>query len=137
MDQRGRKSSAALAVISDSGIESDHRPRPPVTFTNEQAEEWMAIVNRLPADWFPRETLPLLEMYCAHVISARKIGQFILQAEGSEEFDIDQYDKLLKLRERESRIISSLGTRMRITQQSQYDRTKKRGSTITQKPWKE
>lgn len=136
MDQRGRKSSAALTVIADSGIESTPRPKPPLDFTDEQSREWVEIVNRLPAEWFPRETFPLLEQYCRHVITARKLEQLIFQAESPEEIDINQYDKLLKMRERESRIISSLGTRMRITQHSQYDKGKKRGSTITAKPWR-
>src|SRR3972149_2797928 len=93
MDQRGRKSAAAIAIISESGIETDRRPHPPVSFT---------------ADWFPRETLPLLELYCCHTVSARKIEQLILQTEKAEEFDINQYDRLLKMRERESRTISSI-----------------------------
>src|SRR3990167_5121805 len=121
MDQRGRKSAAAIAIISESGIETDRRPHPPASF---------------PADWFTRETLPMLELYCCHAVTARKIEQLILQTEKAEEFDIGQYDRLLKMRERESRIISSLGTRMRITQHSQYDKSKKRGSTFTAKPWK-
>ena len=136
MDQRGRKSAAAIAIISESGIETDRRPHPPASFTADQAQEWTEIVNRLPADWFPRETLPMLELYCCHAVTARKIEQLILQTEKAEEFDIGQYDRLLKMRERESRNISSLGTRMRITQHSQYDKSKKRGSTFTAKPWK-
>ena len=136
MNQRGRQSQAALTVIAESGIETIPRPHPPAEFSEEQAKEWNEIVNRLPADWFPRETLPLLEQYCRHVISARKVEQLVTQAEQAETLDVVHYDRLLKMRERESRIISSLGTRMRITQHSQYDKSKKRGSVLTQKPWK-
>ena len=40
-------------------------------------------------------------------------------------FDLDRYDLLTKMAERESRIIASLMTKLRITPQSTYDQSKK------------
>jgi len=34
--------------------------------TDEQAEEWRAVVSRMAADWFPRETHGMLLAYCRH-----------------------------------------------------------------------
>jgi hypothetical protein len=51
--------------------------------TDEQATEWWAVVNRLPADWFPRETHALLIQYCRHVVSARRVAQLLTQAESA------------------------------------------------------
>lgn len=134
MQARGRKSLASLSVISSEGIETVRRPEPPQELTEEQSEEWLAVVNRLPADWFPRETWPMLAQYCRHVVSARRVAQLIAAQEAAEEFDIDAYDKLLKLQEREGRALSSLATRMRITQQATYDKSKKK-PLQPKKPW--
>jgi hypothetical protein len=85
MRQRGRKSAASLTVIGSSGIETVQRPEPPAELSEEQAAEWQAMVNRLSADWFPRETWPLLVQYCRHVVSARRVAQLIARAESDGE----------------------------------------------------
>ena len=56
-------------------------------------------------------------------------------AEKDDEFKVGDYDLLLKMQEREGRALSSLATRMRMTQQTQYDKSKKRGSGAVKKPW--
>ena len=134
MEGRGRKSTAALSVISGNGVETVRRPEPLSELTGEQSDEWRAVVNRLPADWFPRETHSMLAQYCRHVISARRVAQLIESEEASEEFDIRNYDTLLKMQEREGRALSSLATRMRITQQTTYDKSKKKPQS-GKKPW--
>jgi len=134
MGTRGRKSSAELTVIAGSGVEAIRRPEPPEELSDEQAGEWTAIVSRMPADWFPRETHGLLTQYCRHVAAARRIAQLIARTEASNEFDLGEYGELLKLQEREGRAISSLATRMRLTQQTTYDKSKKKPSS-GQRPW--
>src|SRR5687767_4176132 len=75
MRQRGRKGIAqtdmagALTVVS--------RPDAPLELTPEETEEWHAIVDALPADWFQRETWPLLVQFCRHTVAARRIAQLI------------------------------------------------------------
>lgn len=128
MGTRGRVSAAALSIIGPGNVEVIPRPQPPDDLTDDQAHEWRAIVNRLPADWFPRETHGMLAAYCRHVVAARKVADLIRAAEGDEETDIGNYDRLLKMQEREGRAISSLATRMRISQQSKYEATKKRAA---------
>lgn len=134
MEGRGRKSSASLSVISSGNVQAVRRPDAPNELTDEQAKEWADIVSRLPADWFPRETHGMLISYCRHIVSARRIAQLIEAAEAAEAFDVDEYDKLLKMQERESRAMSSLATRMRLTQQTTYDKSKKKPGQ-TRKPW--
>ena len=56
MIQRGRKSSAALAVMTLS----EARPSAPEGMTSEQVAVWNDSVTRLPADYFPREQHALL-----------------------------------------------------------------------------
>jgi hypothetical protein len=102
--------------------------------TSEQAAEWVAVVNRLPADWFQRETHGLLVAYCRHVVAARRVAQLIATCEAAEGFNVDEYDKLLKMQEREGRSISSLATRMRISQHATYDKKRKK-PIETARPW--
>lgn len=135
MGVRGRKSAAELTVISGDGIETIRRPEPPAELTEEQADEWQAVTNRLPADWFPRETHSLLAQYCRHVIAARRIAQLVDSIEAAEQFDLDSYDKALKMQEREGRALSSLATRMRITQQATVRASQARKPPVVKKPW--
>src|SRR3990167_5634469 len=137
MGIRGRQSAAALSVISTEGIVTIRRPEPPSELTDEQAQEWRAVVNRLPAEWFPREPHGLLVQYCRHVVAARRVAQLIAAAEGSENFDTEEYDRLLKMQEREGRAISSLATRMRMSQHSTYDKKKSKPIRGAKKPWEQ
>jgi len=103
--------------IARPAVETIQRPDAPYDLTDEQSEEWWAVVNRLPADWFPRETHAVLSQYCRHVVAARRVAQLVAACEGAEEMDLGRYDDLLRMQEREGRALSSLATRLRITQQ--------------------
>jgi hypothetical protein len=137
MGDRGKKSAAELSVVKLEGGKVIQRPKPPASLTNEQSFEWRRIVDSLPADWFTSETHNLLEQYCRHVVAARHVAQLILSVEekSTDEkldecdrcIDVDEYDKLLKMQEREGRAISSLATRMRMTQQATYHPEKNKG----------
>jgi len=118
MLKRGQKSSAELATIGPAGIVTMRRPEPTPDMTQEQGEVWQSVVNRLPAEWFPAETLPMLAQYCRHVVSSRHVAQLIERAMSDGEFDLDEYNRLLIMQEREGRAMSSLASRMRLTQQS-------------------
>lgn len=131
MGIRGRKSADALSVVPASSVVSIvRRPEPPDELTPEEAEEWRAVVNSLAADWFRRETHALLVLYCRHVVNARCVAQLIQTIKSKDPVDIDGYDRLLKMQERESRALSSLATRMRTSQHSNYAKDKKRGPVI-------
>lgn len=133
MRQRGRKSAASLEVVA-SNVSAIERAPVPDDLTDEQSAVWRTITNRMPADWFPAETWPLLAMYCRHVVSARRVAQLIEQEETSESVDIETLDRLYKMQEREGRAMSSLATRMRLTQQTTYDKSRKKPIQV-RKPW--
>lgn len=133
MGARGKKSAADIAIVRSDVTEIPRQP-PPDELTTEQANEWLAVVNRMPADWFPRETWGLLTQYCRHIVSARRVAQLIVGAEEDDSFDVNEYDRLLKMQEREGRAISSLATRMRISQQSLIHNEKKKPASI-KPPW--
>jgi len=116
------------------GITAVNRPEPPDYLTDEQATVWRSVVNRLPADWFPGETHALLAQFCRHVTSARHIAGLIEKLAQSDEFSLVLFDRLLRMQERESRAISSLATRMRITNQARFSHNKRTGPLIPL-PW--
>ena len=118
MQQRGRKSAAALAVVSST---AGGRLAPPPSLTEDQRNVWLRTVNAKPPDWFSDEHVPLLEAYCRHVTFAATIAralakvdpEWLLSDEG-----IARHERLYKMHDREERAISALATRMRLTQQS-------------------
>ncbi len=132
MGTRGRKSAASLAVVSNTTVVQ--RPEPLPDLSDEQAEEWVKIVERMPADWFQAETFPLLAQYCRHIVTGRRVSQMIEHHEADDTLDVEMLDRLYKMQEREGRAMSSLATRMRITQQTTYDKSKKK-PVQSNKPW--
>jgi hypothetical protein len=59
------------------------------------------------------------------VVSAKRVDELIERA--AKDMDLAMYDKLLQMQERESRAISTLATKMRISQQAT---TNHRGNKI-------
>lgn len=131
------KDSRPSNVVEFAGVTCVVRPAAPRELSPEAAAEWRAVVEALPADWFNAGSVPLLTQYCRHVVTGRRVGQLIRAldlAEGG--LDLTQYDKLLKMQERESRAISSLATRMRITQQATFShRRTKPHRSAGPRPW--
>jgi hypothetical protein len=134
MEGRGRKSTASLTVVASNPTQAIARPQPPAELTKEQAAEWLAIVNRLPADWFPRETHPILVSYVRHIVEGRHIAQLISNMTDAKTIDVDEYDKLLKLQERETRAMTACARSMRLTQQTTYLPTKQKPNVVDN-PW--
>ena len=136
MKQRGRPSGAALAIASHAGeITQEIRPDAPYELSDEESDIWRGVVNRMPAAWFGAETFPLLTQYCRHVVRSHRVGQLVQQAEhNSDALDLDRYEKLLKMQQRESAIICTLATKMRIAQQSTIDKEAKKAK-VGMKPW--
>jgi hypothetical protein len=116
--KRGRKSAESLTIVTPF---PNRRPAAPECLTAEQAEEWRAVVARMPADWFGREHFPLLEAYCRHACNARFIAAKIDSLDRAQFADVGVlkfYTRLLLMAERESRAMLALGRAMRLTQQS-------------------
>lgn len=149
MGARGRSSAAALSVVGPAGIVTVRRPEPPSDLDADTAAEWRAVVNQLPADWFPRETHAILAQYCKHVVAGRDVSNMITKLkEKADAIPDDEnplammrivksLDKLYKMQEREGRAISSLATKMRLTNQSRYDPKKvhKKSTAAAEVPW--
>lgn len=119
------------------------RPSPPENMKAEQAEIWNNTVASEPVNWFQSQAQrDILRMYCAAVYSAKMIQMFIddypiamlATANGTR-----HYNNLCRLRRDETNSAVSLATKLRITNQSRYDRklaaTMTRGQSVESKPW--
>jgi hypothetical protein len=135
MKTRGRDSAAALGVVALP--QARERPAPPPELTRDQAAEWEAVVKRLPADWFPRETWPLLSQYCRHVVSLRLISRLVAEYEArpKSKFKVSEYNKILTMQNRESRSMANLATKMRLSQLATVDQKKQKPAEPAARPW--
>lgn len=137
MGTRGRTSAAALQVAAPAAIETVARQRAPHDLSDEEVEVWAAVVNTEPADWFSPSTAPLLAQFCRHVVQARRVAELIERATSDKQLRVKDYDRLLKLQERESRAIATLATKMRIAQQSTTTHRGNKRPSAARKPWED
>jgi 3-methyladenine DNA glycosylase/8-oxoguanine DNA glycosylase len=91
----------------------------------------------MPADWFPRETHGMLAQYCRHVVAARRVAQLIERVEAAPEFCIESYERLLRMQDKETRGMSLLATRMRLTQHTSKTYAAARKPSMVPKPWED
>ena len=91
---------------------------PPDGLTDEQAQVWRDTVESRSADYFGQDAAPLLEEYCRVVVMCRLLAVQIEAAiAGDEDGDLKA---LLDMRDKESRRMASIATKLRITNQSRY-----------------
>lgn len=120
MLQRGKKSSDALATVAEF---PSRLPEPPPEFTEEHSRIWRAVVSCKPVDWFQPDTRPLLAAYCRACVEYTWVSEQIEAYRNSwlaEVGGLKIYDTATKIQERHARVMASLATKMRLTQQSQY-----------------
>lgn len=115
-----RPSKESLSVVTH--LPGD-RPEPPERLSEAGAEIWRAVVSSKLHDWFTRDTLHLLEAYCHAVVSHRLISAGVngfTEEHMSEEKGLALYDKLTRMQERQARVMATIATKLRMTQQSRY-----------------
>ena len=95
---------------------------PPAGLTEDQAEVWRSVVGARSADFFGEDAIPLLEEYCRVVVMCRllamQIEAVIAGSDGEETAGL--LKSSLDMRDKESRRMTSLATKLRITNQSRY-----------------
>src|SRR5258708_6327907 len=127
-EKRGRKSLGDLAVVAMDPLTG--RPLPPADVTGREAEVWESTVESMPRNWFGKETWPLLRGFCKHSYAAERLGERYseLLAEGPPPAGerVLMYwaaiDKISSLYDRETRSITSLSTKLRISKQARVER---------------
>jgi phage terminase small subunit len=112
-----------VQVPSEVQLE-EQRPPAPERLDKEETAEWRAIVERMPAGWFSRENLPVLEALVCQ-ISALRI--FEAQVRKFKSLDLSVKEnraelyKATQAQTRSSREVAYMSTKLRLTQQSNYD----------------
>ena len=91
---------------------------PPEGLTDEQAQVWRTVVESRSADFFSEDAAPLLEEYCRVVVMCRLLAVEI--EAGIAGGDAGALKALLDMRDKESRRMASLATKLRLTNQSRY-----------------
>jgi hypothetical protein len=118
--KRGRKSLSELTVPQPFGgaVRIELLAAPP-ELTPPQAQVWEQVVAAMPADWSTPEVWPALMRYCRHIVEARRIAQMIdVETARADDVDLDRFDQLLQVLERQSAKIKALATTLRLSPQS-------------------
>jgi hypothetical protein len=142
MGTRGRTSIAEHSVASN--VVRFERPGAPCRLTESQADLWFEVVNRMPADWFSAENLPLLEAYVVSVDTHDRIAGQLKEFKNEwlvNEDGLRRFARLTEIQGRQAKLMKDLATSMRLTQQSSYSHkaaaTAKAGSSGSLKPWEQ
>lgn len=139
MATRGRKSTAALSVIVGS---IDGRPRPPSDLTEFQRGIWERTVANEASPIFGTAALQqLLKEYCRHCEAAHRLAGMIdsfAPEWAADDEGLKRLDKLLGMRDRETKAIGDKATKLRLTNQARY--TPQAAATASRKvqerkPW--
>lgn len=119
MKQRGRKSADHLSVVAGT---IDGRPKPPSELNQEQAEIWNRVVASESADFFRTAAVQQgLARYCVHMAEVAWIDGVIADAKTIESSKtLEDVDRLMKMRARETAAAVTLATKLRLTNQSRY-----------------
>lgn len=134
MGARGPKAASEIALVEDGNVIPLPRPEPLEELTHEQAEEWRKITDSLPADWFTKDTQPVLAQLCRHIVRAREFAGLIEACKTSDEFNLKDFRDLSRAEREQSEIIRSLSTKLRITQQARLDKRTNPPADL-EKPW--
>src|SRR5262245_30585465 len=111
MRQRGRQSAEALTLSPGADFYSADAPD---YLTAEQKEVWRIVVNRLGSEWFPPETLPMLEQYCCATVIARSL----MVQMGDTRISADIRHDARREWSRYAALMAQLASKLRITTQS-------------------
>lgn len=123
MTQRGRKTADQVVAERRLSLVPGRKAEPPAELSEFQAEVWRQVVGSKPAEWFGGDTERLLIAYCRHASTAAILDQQVdaFNPEWmADEAGLRRYKTLTEMRERETRAMVSLATKMRLTQQSRY-----------------
>lgn len=94
-----------------------------------------------PPEWFTPDSQPLLVEYCQHIIKADELSEALAKFDGVPEDDdrLAHWNKLMDRKEKVARLLATLATKMRLTQQSRWTEqsaaTAAKRTAPTGKPW--
>lgn len=117
MNGPGRESAASLTTAAVSAL--PERPEPPEYLTPEQAVVWRDVVATKPADWFMRDSHPVLASYCKAAVLSRDLAAR-LESVDIATAEVKDFKLLVELSCKTAKLAADLATKLRLTQQSRY-----------------
>jgi hypothetical protein len=140
MGARGRKSVASLSVVMPL---KTGRPPPPDDMPEPEATTWRAVVSTETAGLFKTQALKLLLVdFCRHIVTANLLTKLAAEFEPAwiaADGGLERLERLLKMRDRESRAAADKATKLRLTNQARYTpgaaATSARGAGDGNRPW--
>jgi hypothetical protein len=115
----------------------------PVHLTPKQAQVWRDVTQRLPADQFAGDNAAMLEMYCQHVVHARRLAVEI-EALRDKPLSVAKnrtvVAQLMRLHATETRCAAALAVKLGLALAARYDRgeqarNRREAEPTTPVPW--
>jgi hypothetical protein len=116
---------------------------------DDEAAEWARFVSVMPPNWFT-ESQPLLEALCRHIVTARRLALQLVEVRNGPNLPLDAsvdarramraVDRLLAMHARETRLISMLMVKLRLTPQTRHlseTAEHARAAQPTRRPWQD
>lgn len=143
MGARGTASAAAQVTVIAGGL--GRRPDAPDDLTDGQKQIWNDTVASEGVDFFNTAALrELLKDYCRHKTTGAMLTK---QIQGYEALlpgpmgddTLKEFDRITKMRDRETKAAADLATKLRLTNQSRYTpkaaATAAKNASTSRKPW--
>lgn len=92
-------------------------PVPP-DFSDVEAAMWRETVESKPAEWFGPDSWSVLKEYIRAAVMCDTLAKVVAGA--VTRGDPDEIKAVLDMRDKERKAVASLGTKLRLTQQSRY-----------------
>lgn len=101
-------------------------PEPLAELSAEERTEWNKFTGRMPADWFPPETWPMLAQLCRHICQARWFGQSLQEVRAglldpTDDEALEKIERLIRCHDREGKAIVSIMVKLRLTSQQRIE----------------
>lgn len=140
MNQRGRKSAAQLATVTALPLRMLEAP---ADLSPDEATVWARVAATKPGDWWDAGSTPLLAQYARAAVQADMVAELVRTVGLNMLTDPDElgrYKELRKIQAALSVEMTSLATKMRLTQQARYnaknsDTAARKGGGGGRKPW--
>lgn len=141
MGARGAESSASKLVSIAGGLA--RRPDAPDDLTKAQAAIWDATVASEGPEFFNTAALrELLADYCRHKATGADLSKQVEKYDATAAMDPETaktFDRITKMRDRETKAAADLATKLRLTNQSRYTpkaaATAAKNASTQRKPW--
>ncbi len=98
------------------------RPAAPDELNADEKAEWHKFTLKMPENWFPPETWPLLAQLCRHICQGRWVGECLQEVRAGLARDLDaealeKVERLVRMHDREGRAMVGLMLKLRLTSQ--------------------